>query len=95
MSKKDRFSNLLSDPGPTGENQKKQIIASYVNAGIQETASTVSQESTNTEMQKPVKKKATFDMDKDLHTRLKTHAASKGVPMVDILEQLIRNYLQD
>lgn len=125
MSKKDRFSNLLSVSEPTGANQKRQIIADYINTGTQdpgnagiedpvftslqetanteiqkpifkamsETASTVMQEYSNTENQKPMKKKATFDMDKELHTRLKTHAALKGVPMVDILEDLIRSYL--
>lgn len=87
MSKKDRFSDLLSVSEPTGANQKSEIIAGFVNTGSQETV--------NTEIKVPERKKATFDMDKDLHMRFKVYAASKGVAMVDILERLISEYLDE
>lgn len=91
MSKKDRFNDLLGNTEPTGAAQKERLIVGFTesqedrNTGLQATALAIESH----------KKKATFDMDKDLHTKFKMHAASKGVPMVDILEQLIRGYLSE
>lgn len=57
----------------------------------------VVQKSVNEEIQEPVsqRKKATFDLDAALHTRLKVFAANKGKPMVDILEEALRQYLNN
>ena len=57
----------------------------------------VVQKPVNEEIQEPVqkRKKATFDLDATLHTRLKVFAANKGKPMVDILEEALRQYLNN
>lgn len=55
---------------------------------------TDSQEYGNTGPQKTIKK-ATFDMDSGLHTRLKVYAANRGKPMVDVVEEALRRYLAE
>ena len=44
-------------------------------------------------LDRPVKK-ATFDLDLQLHTELKVFAAQQGLPMVEVVEQALREYLQ-
>lgn len=48
----------------------------------------------NTGIQEQKKKKATFDLDPDLHKALKTFAATRNRSMVDILESAIREYIE-
>lgn len=58
--------------------KNRTAVNMIINTGIQETVK---------------KKKATFEFDNDLHTRLKVHAASNGVAMVEVVEQAVKEYL--
>jgi hypothetical protein len=42
-----------------------------------------------------VKKKATFDMDPEIHSELKTYAARRGFPMITVVEKAIKKYIKD
>jgi hypothetical protein len=41
----------------------------------------------------PEKKKATFELDADLHKRLKMYSAQEGKKMVDVVEEALTEYL--
>jgi predicted HicB family RNase H-like nuclease len=43
---------------------------------------------------KKARKKSTFDLDPELHRRLKVHAAQQGVDMLDIVSRAIDFYLK-
>lgn len=62
-----------------------------VNTKIQETVNTV----INKEAVPSNKKKATYELDLDLHTELKVFAAKQNVKMVDVVEVAIREYLKN
>jgi len=82
VSKKDEIASLLQKKSvisPDGSSAKKIFTeAKYINTGIQE----------------PVKKKATFDLDVQLHKKLKIEAVRQGKPMVDIVQEALENYLR-
>lgn len=50
--------------------------------------------SVNTEKNNYSKKKATFELDADLHAELKVRAAQERKKMVDIVEVALKNYLK-
>lgn len=52
---------------------------------------TVIQETVNTDKKK---KKATFEMDPDLHRRLRRYAADHDTTMVTIVEKALNDYLK-
>ncbi|ACB86482.1 hypothetical protein [Natranaerobius thermophilus] len=41
------------------------------------------------------KKKATFELDSDLHTQLKIYAARQNKKMVDVVEEALKEYMKD
>nr|WP_304220588.1 hypothetical protein [Fredinandcohnia onubensis] len=83
MSKKDEIANLLQKKSvisPDGSSAKKVFTeVEYRNTVIQESS----------------KKKATFDLDVQLHKKLKIEAVRQGKPMVDIVQEALENYLQN
>jgi len=64
-----------------------------VNTKLQESVDTVIDKGTITPA--AIKKKATYELDLDLHTELKVFAAKQDKRMVDIVEIAIRRYLED
>ncbi|MBD3922975.1 hypothetical protein H8B09_30065 [Paenibacillus sp. PR3] len=66
-----------------------------VNTKIQESVDTVIDKGTTTSATTAAKKKATYELDMDLHTELKVFAAKQDKRMVDIVELAIRRYLED
>lgn len=79
MSKKQAIHELL-DRKRTSQNVN-------ANTGIQVNGDTAIQGS----VQSP-KKKATFELDMDLHKKLKIYAASRNLSMVDVVEQALREH---
>lgn len=51
------------------------------------TGNTITQKAVNNK-----KRKATFDMDPDLHRQLRIYAAHHDITMVTVLERILRNY---
>lgn len=67
----------------TGSGANKSVFDTIAsNTGIQEAV--------NTEKKK---KKATFDMDAELHKQLRRYAADYDKPMVTIVEEALNEYL--
>ncbi len=69
-----------------------------VNTAIQQTVDTEVHETVDTGMQKPVNternvKKATFELDADLHKRLRVFAMMNDTTMVDVVKTAIIEYL--
>lgn len=90
MSKKEKIKGLLNRQTEESENRespsKQQLFESgYVNTGIQENR--------NKEIQKNKKKKATFELDAELHTKLKIYSASEGKKMVEVVEEALIKHL--
>ena len=84
MSKKDEIASLLQKKSvisPDGSSAKKIFTD---DSGYR-----------NTEIQESIKKKATFDLDVQLHKKLKIEAVRQGKPMVDIVQEALENYLQN
>lgn len=78
-SKKEKIKGLLNKAANISEtNISKNEIIDSINTGIQKNVT---------------KKKATFELDTDLHTKLKIFAAKKGEKMVDIVEKALYEYL--
>lgn len=88
MSKKDKIRGLLErNPGaPMKDNPVKQELIQDINTGIQDNVDTEKQESVP-------KKKATFDLDAELHMRLKIFSASQGKKMVEVVEEALKQYM--
>lgn len=82
MSKKDRIRSLLErNPGtPAKENTVKQELIQDVPIDIQVPVS---------------KKKATFDLDAELHMRLKIFSATRGKKMVEVVETALKFYMDE
>lgn len=94
MSKKAQLGNLLGQRSAqpvVNHSAHEEILSQPVNTALQETLNTSTQEPVNTGL--PKKKKATFDMDLELHTKLKIYAASQGKTMVEIIEELLRSHI--
>lgn len=80
MSNKNKFQGLL---------ERKAVS----NTNLQETINTVIVKGKNQNEDALPKKKATFELDLELHTELKIIAAKQNKKMVDIVELALREYL--
>jgi len=86
VSLKDKYKR----PTPTDLPRKK---------GNSDVISQIIQDPVDEDLQKPVSteerkiKKATFELDADLHKRLRTHAAINDTTMLEIVEKAIKEYL--
>jgi hypothetical protein len=82
-------------PKPEKAPQKKKgnayIISQISNTDTQENVNTAIQEPVNTE--KKVKK-ATFELDAELHKKLRMFAVENETTMVDVVEKAIKEYLE-
>jgi hypothetical protein len=92
VSKKKAIADLLS-----------RKTSPLENTGIQKTLEQDNHKYSDTVLQetvlKPItpaieKKKATFELDADLHKRLKMYSAEQGKKMVDVVEEALRTYLK-
>jgi hypothetical protein len=83
VSKKDKLNSLLEGRTSSTPSAGGTAAKEEIVTGIQESVNTVP------------KKKATFEMNLELHTKLKVFAANKGKPMVDVIEEALRWYLND
>ena len=102
MSKKAQLGNLIGQRSAqtvVNHDAHAEIVRVPPDTGMQETVNTETKSHINTGLQAPVeqtpqkKKKATFDMDPDLHTKLKIYAASRGTTMVEVIEDLLRKHI--
>ena len=95
MSIKDKYKRTKSEPPKKKGNA--DIISKIVNNNptvnteIQKTVDTVTQKDVNTG--KNVKK-ATFELDADLHKRLRVFATLNDTTMVNVVEKAIIDYLE-
>ncbi|WP_046181424.1 hypothetical protein [Domibacillus tundrae] len=83
MSKKNKFSGLLGQEENTakGLKKKEEVLEKLsVNTGIQEP------------VKKAKKTKATFELDSDLHKKLKMFAAQHDKKMVEVVESALKEY---
>jgi predicted HicB family RNase H-like nuclease len=93
-SKKEHLGGLL------GRKRAEPVKKSTAQYEIIQGETTATQESVNTGIQdsgteqKRAVKKATFDMDLELHKRLKMFAAQSGKSMVQVLEEALEKHLQ-
>ena len=91
MSKKDDIKGLLNKTGSrlNSNSGKEEIINTLT--GLQENVNTVIHERKSRETVK-----ATFELDVNIHTRLKIFAASRrGTKMVDVVEAALLMYLNE
>lgn len=95
MSIKDKYKR--NNPQPPKKKGNADIISKIVNNNqtvnteIQQTVDTVIHKDVNTD--KKVKK-ATFELDADLHKRLRVFATLNDRTMVDVVEKAITDYLE-
>lgn len=78
MSKKQAINELLN------RKDTRPVIQEDVNTVILGTSDDVPK----------AKKKATYELDADLHTELKVYAAKNGKKMVDVVEAALREYFE-
>lgn len=80
---------------------KKEALSELLNRRPVNTGNIINVNTENSEKGKDTinttseKKKATFDLDKDLHTELKIFAAKQNKKMVEIVEIAIREYMNN
>lgn len=86
MSKKDTINELL---GRKANNPIQKSVNTENNINV----NAESHKSGTTAVAKK-KKKATFDLDPKLHTRLKVFAAQQDLNMVDIVEDALQMYFE-
>lgn len=81
MSKEDKFKSLLRSPSGSYETKEEIItpISSHADELVQVSG----------------KKRTNLEFDAELHRWLKTHCASKGKSMVDVVEELLRRYREE
>lgn len=87
MSLKDKYNRPKPNQVPPPKKGNSEVISKIVN-----------NETVNTNIQEPVSternvKKATFELDADLHKKLRTFAVLNDTTMVDVVEKAIRDYL--
>lgn len=87
MSLKDKYERTKPEQDPPRKKGNSEIISKIVN---NKTVNTTIQETVNTDRNV---KKATFELDANLHKRLRTFAALNDTTMVDIVEKAISEYL--
>lgn len=70
------------------------VLSQMINTEVQENIDTAIHKSVNTSIQGEKKvKKATFQMDTDLHKRLRTFAAMNDTTMVEVVEKALIDYM--
>lgn len=92
MSIKDKYNKKPTEAPKSRGN--RDVVSKLVE---QETKNIDIQNNANTEIQEPVSKKvkkATFELDADLHKELKMAAVQEGKTMVDIVERALKEYLK-
>lgn len=82
MSQKQNNKDKYNRTGPGANQTVFTTIAK--NTGIQEDVKEVKK-----------KKKATFELDPNLHRKLKMYAANHDTKMVDVVEQALNDYLNN
>lgn len=87
MSLKNKYNRPKPDQAPPRKKGNSDVISKIVN---NEYVNTAIQETVNTDRNV---KKATFELDSDLHKRLHTFAVLNDTTMVDVVEKAIREYL--
>lgn len=88
MSMKDKYKRPKPDQDPPKKKGNSEVISKIINND--DAVNTAIQETVNTG--KKVKK-ATFELDADLHKKLRMFAAEKDTTMVDVVEKAINEYL--
>ncbi len=93
---KDKYKR--SNPQPPKKKGNADIISKIVNNN--QTVNTEIQQTVDTVIHKDVKtdkkvKKATFELDADLHKRLRVFATLNDTTMVDVVEKAITDYLEN
>lgn len=84
MSKKAKFAGLLSEEEtPTIKKKEDVLSAISSNTAIQETVNT------------GTKKKATYELDIELHKKLKLYAALNGKTMTEVVEAAVKKYIDE
>lgn len=84
MSKKAKFAGLLSEE-ETPTTKKKEDVLSTISSN------TLLQETVNTAK----KKKATYELDMELHKKLKLYAAENGKTMTEVVEAAVKKYMDN
>lgn len=93
MSIKDKYNkNPIEAPKPRGNRDVVSKLFRQDDTGMNKTVNTDIQENVNTVIRKI--KKATFELDADLHKRLKATAVVEECTMVDIVEKALGEYLE-
>lgn len=91
MSLKDKFNKVPAElPKP-----KSASNAEVVSQMIQKNVNTENNKTVNTGLQEKKRniKKATFELDEDLHKQLKSQAAMEGRKMIELVEEALHAYL--
>lgn len=89
-----------SRPKPEKEPPKKKGNAEIISKIVEnDTVDTVLQENVNTTIQESVNtekkvKKATFELDAELHKKLRMFAVENETTMVDVVEKAIKEYME-
>jgi hypothetical protein len=83
--KKDKFKDLMRSP--SGSTEVKEELMSQPQGHVNNSATPF--------VQIIGKKKATFELDAELHHWLKLHAVRVNKKMVDVVEEVLRNYRDD
>lgn len=71
------------------------VLSKMINTEVQDNANTGIHKDVNTAIQQKEKKlkKATFQLDADLHKRLRTFAAMNDTTMVEVVEKALIGYM--
>lgn len=101
MSLKDKFNKAPVElPKSKSKNTSNlevvnQMIQKTVNTESNKTANTENNKTVNTVLQEKKRnvKKATFELEEDLHKQLKAQAAMEGRKMIELVEEALQAYL--
>jgi hypothetical protein len=88
---KSKYNRPKPEKAPPKKRGNADIISQFLNTDTQENVNTVIQEPVSKE--KKVKK-ATFELDAELHKRLRMFAVENETTMVDVVEKAIKEYLE-
>jgi hypothetical protein len=87
VSVKDKYKRPKPDQDPPRKKGNSDVISTIVN---NETVNTAIQETVSTARNV---KKETFELDADLHKKLRTFAVLNDTTMVDVVEKALNEYL--
>lgn len=88
MSIKDKYKRPKPDQDPPRKKGNSDVVGQIVNS---KPIDTVMQETVNTGRNV---KKATFELDADLHKKLRTFAVLSDTTMVAVVEKALNDYLE-